>query len=175
MGMDVYGINPVVVGVEPKFPENFDTLSDAAKEAYWEAVDEYQDANPGVYFRANVWSWRPLMEAMWESRACVHVDPHNWNQMSCNDGAGATTRQACDAMAKCLEEWSKNIEWDDNDCYVPASLINDCPVDKITGRFLSDNEARNNPNATSAYRVSRFHLNQWIDFLKNCGEGFKVW
>ena len=60
MGFDLHGENPTVKEgtVNPKL--NWDTATQEEKEVYWEAQDKYREANPGVYFRANVWFWRPI-------------------------------------------------------------------------------------------------------------------
>jgi len=36
--------------------------SDGFQRKYFNEMEEYHEANPGVYFRNNVWWWRPLWE-----------------------------------------------------------------------------------------------------------------
>jgi hypothetical protein len=68
MGYDVYGINPKQNQIEPailsKFNEDgwaqFDKMNDADKKEYFKAKDQHKKDNPGEYFRANVWFWRPI-------------------------------------------------------------------------------------------------------------------
>ena len=50
MGFDLNGINPVI---KSEAPEN--------KEDY-EALQRWYKDNPGIYFRNNVWWWRPLWD-----------------------------------------------------------------------------------------------------------------
>ena len=73
MGFDLSGVNPKMNMKMEEFPvyykyNNMD-WADKMKEfdkdqkladKYWEELDKYQEANPGVYFRNNVWWWRPL-------------------------------------------------------------------------------------------------------------------
>ena len=61
MGFDLHGENPTVKEgtVKPK-EINWDTATQEEKEIYWEAQDDFREANPGDYFRANVWGWRPI-------------------------------------------------------------------------------------------------------------------
>jgi len=61
MGFDLHGENPTVKEgtVKPK-EINWDTATQEEKEKYWEAQDDFREANPGDYFRANVWGWRPI-------------------------------------------------------------------------------------------------------------------
>ena len=60
MGMDVYGINPKIKSEKPEI--NWDTATDEQKDKYFEASDKWEAENPGVYFRNNVWHWRPLWD-----------------------------------------------------------------------------------------------------------------
>ena len=63
MGMDVYGIDPKLKpgSKKPDMPD-FRDLSDEERDVYFDAVYEYETNNPGVYFRANIWTWRPLWQ-----------------------------------------------------------------------------------------------------------------
>ena len=77
MGFDLYGENPKVVkGFSDKKSERYEELSamsysDREKQGlndeYWELQSEWENNNPGAYFRNNVWWWRPL----W-SFTCAH-------------------------------------------------------------------------------------------------------
>ena len=66
--MDIYGLNPKRRGQEPKRPANLFGLDDKTKpkcskkeqDKYFEDKQKYEDENVGVYFRNNVWWWRPL-------------------------------------------------------------------------------------------------------------------
>jgi hypothetical protein len=58
MGMDIYGKNPTLVGTKPEL--DFSIASDEAKKEFFEQLNEWEDTNPGYYFRANIWSWRPI-------------------------------------------------------------------------------------------------------------------
>jgi hypothetical protein len=69
MGYDLYGMNPQSNTKEPEIIQQFnddngwtewDKMTEDDKEKYFKAKDEYQTENPGEYFRANVWFWRPI-------------------------------------------------------------------------------------------------------------------
>ena len=62
MGMDVYGVNPTirVNTKKPERPKDFDKASRNVIDKYFKEEQEYEDKNPGVYFRNNCWWWRPL-------------------------------------------------------------------------------------------------------------------
>ena len=84
MGMDVYGLAPQVNKECKKFPtyDKYKDMDWKEKEAmfnddeklrakYWKEYDNYESANPGVYFRNNVWWWRPLWEFICDN--CDHI------------------------------------------------------------------------------------------------------
>ena len=75
MGFDLNGINPKL---NKDFPPRYNEIlkqygkdgyldwnkeiPEKIKNEYFQLQDEYQSSNPGDYFRANVWYWRPLWE-----------------------------------------------------------------------------------------------------------------
>ena len=67
MGFDLHGENPTIKTgtVRPK-EIDWDTATDKEKEKYWNLQNKFRDANPGEYFRANVWGWRPIWEFVCE-------------------------------------------------------------------------------------------------------------
>ena len=79
MGFDLSGVNPKMNMKPEELPvyhkyNNMD-WSDKMKaldndeklsNQYWKEYEEYQEANPGVYFRNNVWWWRPLWQFVCE-------------------------------------------------------------------------------------------------------------
>ena len=82
MGMDVYGLNPKRNTAKPEILTEYlddegwtdwerlkrnNTVNEEGEEvmseeyeAYWEAHHQWEEDNPGRYFRNNVWWWRPL-------------------------------------------------------------------------------------------------------------------
>ena len=68
MGMDVHGLNPVV-RKEPTseiLKEDWTKLSEDDLGKYFEAKQQQEEDNPGIYFRNNVWWWRPLWDYVWK-------------------------------------------------------------------------------------------------------------
>ena len=59
MGFDLSGMNPNVSGPQPELPPMGKDWGDKEKKMYSE-YEAWQDENCGVYFRNNVWWWRPL-------------------------------------------------------------------------------------------------------------------
>ena len=66
MGFDVSGVNPQINKPETDYKyyrEDSDiwmTKDENKRKKYFDEMDEYHKANPGVYFRNNVWWGRPL-------------------------------------------------------------------------------------------------------------------
>tara|TARA_R110000824_G_scaffold17436_1_gene70727 strand:- start:893 stop:1483 length:591 start_codon:yes stop_codon:yes gene_type:complete len=79
MGFDLSGVKPKM-NMKPEelpvyhkynemdFSKKWKVLDNNEKlrEQYWAEHQKYQDANPGVYFRNNVWWWRPLWQFVCE-------------------------------------------------------------------------------------------------------------
>ena len=86
MGMDVYGLKPKMNTKMPKvlkdMPEGKDWLdaynkmSKKQKEIYYEAKDKHYEDNPGVYFRNNVWYWRPLWDYVCKNVTSLTKEDH---------------------------------------------------------------------------------------------------
>ena len=76
MGFDLHGMNPKRNTTKPEILVEYiieegknkgwtdwDKLNkDEKQDAYFEAKNDWEDNNPGIYFRNNVWWWRPLWE-----------------------------------------------------------------------------------------------------------------
>jgi hypothetical protein len=120
----------------------------------------------GKYFRANVWSWRPIHLLIIELCADL-LDEETLRLMAYNDGAGPTDQATCTEMANRFERWLEHhVEGHEVDL--------GCRVTQ-EGHFVSDEELEANPGleTVSAHGVADEHLKQWVEFLRHCG-GFKV-
>ena len=51
MGVDISGRNPIIRSEKPKWPENWSELSESAKDEFIRLNNEFQENNPGDYFR----------------------------------------------------------------------------------------------------------------------------
>jgi len=62
MGFDVYGIKPRENTVKPEILKKdwYKLEKQGEKDKYFEAQKDWENKNPGQYFRNNVWFWRPL-------------------------------------------------------------------------------------------------------------------
>jgi hypothetical protein len=110
----------------------------------------------GEYFRANVWSWRPLHVL------CETVLKQKFPSWGYNDGDGFETQKQCDKLANELEKYLKAFPNES------ISMESDIRVDE-NNRFLR----RGSTAGKSAYETSKEHVKKFIVFLRNCG-GFKI-
>jgi len=111
MGMDVYGIKPKQNKEIDKFPTlyKYDSMEFREKwklldkdtklrETYWLEKDDYEQQNPGCYFRNNCWWWRPL----WNY--CYAVAPNLIDEETFEHGHGNSGAGLDDKGAKLLGE-----------------------------------------------------------------------
>ena len=67
MGMDVHGLNPVIrkKPTSEILEQDWTKLSEDDLGKYFKAKQQHEEDNPGIYFRNNVWWWRPLWDYVW--------------------------------------------------------------------------------------------------------------
>ena len=51
-----------------------DAMSENDQEQYWKEYNQYNDDNPGVYFRNNCWWWRPLWNYVCQTCSDILTD-----------------------------------------------------------------------------------------------------
>ena len=196
MGMDISGINPKTTGTEPVFPSNWDELSEKAQSFYWELKSDYERDNPGIYFRANIWSWRPIHLAIVQANESLNlgIDDDTIEGMGHNSGAGLKTQAECTDLAHALEILADGMEEDGvtqfgfafgywnyrdgsiivsekdtealNNKYPYGKMLTDMPVKLATGDKTKD--------VWPAHVTQVEHFREFIKFLRHCG-GFEIW
>ena len=74
MGFDVYGMNPAMREIDESIYPTFNKYNpmefsdrmeifkkeEGLEDKFYREMNEREEENPGVYFRNNVWWWRPL-------------------------------------------------------------------------------------------------------------------
>ena len=62
MGFDIYGMDPLIRTDydKPERPATEVSYHDDLWKDYFKKQREFEKINPGIYFRANVWWWRPI-------------------------------------------------------------------------------------------------------------------
>lgn len=189
MGVDIYGRNPQIKSEKPQI--EWETSSSDDKSKYIKAYNDWEDENPGYYFRSNWWGWRPIV-AMVETASIIHnvdVDTNKWQH---NDGEGPETQEECDAIANLLEHMmnasDSPLKEDDDVLYTcigswctsegqfltqeeQDQLNEEYPIGTtLTGSIILSNGKMVVPSHGTSYR----RIKEFINFLRNCG-GFQIY
>ena len=146
MGMDISGKGPV----PPKKYEDCKADEDLREYFKW------QDETPGVYFRASIWNWGPLIQFI-EAAIAAHnlgFDTKLWHY---NDGAGLDNQADCDRLADAMDDLPKRV--DPKQWNKPGAVATD--FSRLMGMTV--------PVSLDTERVQRF-----IVFLRHCG-GFEIY
>ena len=194
MGMDIYGLNPKLNGIKPEFPDNWSELSDKAKKYYWELDAEFKADNPGHYFRANIWSWRPILMACFAAKELhnldLNADLHEW---SFNNGAGLKTQEECNILAKALEDLVEGFEfakvkhfgynlsgsWNKESLNGYTHVNNPKITKTLNIMYPEETLVTNMPEIEGityfpSHVTTIEHLKEFVHFLKHC-KGFEIY
>ena len=149
MGFDLSGINPNVSRPEPElppFPER--TNKD------WEKYHDWQEENSGVYFRNNVWWWRPLWNFV--SSTCESIlTERDIESGSYNDGHRISKTKA-DRIARRLFKMIRNGD-----------------VKAYESAYKEHLDSLNKDNWDKSYPFSEDNVRQFANFCLNSG-GFRI-
>ncbi len=130
-------------------------------------MDVYGRQNAEAYFRANVWSWRPLHLLMQEAnvRFKLGISQKLLVSMTFNEGAGLKRQTACDHLADALEkllpEYADVISFDQDPQGAEGQLI------RLLQKAGLDTDR-------AIYQIEKEHVKEFIGFLREC-DGFCVW
>ena len=115
MGFDCYGLNPQMnEEPHPRIHEILETygkngmldwsspIPKDVTEEYFKLTDERDEANPGSYFRNNVWWWRPLWSFVCEH--CHDILTEKDMNGGCYNDSHVISRRKAEAIAQRLEE-----------------------------------------------------------------------
>ena len=108
MGMDIYGVNPKIKEdtTPPERPKDLHNgASDEVVRKYFKQQQAYEDKNPGVYFRNNVWWWRPL--ANFISEKCDWLTQEQKERLHDNSGFEFSEHEAvtiADTLQKMVDD-----------------------------------------------------------------------
>ena len=118
----------------------------------------------GRYFRANIWSWPPILDMMEKTGV---LPPWMIEGMRWNDGAGPNDNQA-EILADELEKMVEGME--DGNMFVLDSPIDGAIASVI--QMFEEQGATVQSEVVYATEVS--HMREFITFCRESG-GFEVW
>lgn len=191
MGVDIYGISPKLTETKPEVPDNYEELSQEQVQAYWKMREEWEQSNPGFYFRNNWWHWRPLqmLISVFNETEELLIPEENLKQLGENGGGGIKDKGLCEQLAKCFKEFADkmrledkkvvylNTGWwhlkDDNE----PSIKDEERIKKLDAKYPGiffeqaelDGKLYNPSHATNIDNVEEFAI-----FLENCN-GFQIY
>ena len=186
--MDIYGLDPKLTEEKPEI--NFQDSTEEERHEYWKKLDEWEEANPGYYFRANVWSWRPINKIINKVNVDYNLDLDT-EGFGSNSGNGLKNQADCDLLANAIENYVENNEnllnsqvmyvnmgmWvaDDNTFTIKSSeedkLNRDYPIGSILYSSIITDQGK---LVRPAWSTSLEHIREFINFLRHCG-GFEIW
>ena len=190
MGFDISGLNPQYNTKDDDFPllkkwshvpwneREGSKEWEKEKDAFWEEMDAEQNANCGVYFRNNVWWWRPLWQYCYG--VCEHLLTYEeWQAGGYNDGH-EYDEDICLEMAELLQ-----ADIDDGSCqrykdHYQAEL--DALPNEICSRCNGNNRGHKKKkecnvcdktgeteNFSKSYPFDVENVQRFVNFLKECG------
>ncbi len=124
-------------------------------------------APAGKYFRANIWSWRPIQTLVVELCGDL-LDEQTLVRLGVNVGAGSRDPEVCREMANRFDRWMEE-HTDGHQLDLGLRVTSE-------GRFVPPEEVATLPaeELRSPYAVEDEHLKEWVEFLRHCG-GCEVW
>lgn len=140
MGFDLSGKNPKIHTPQPKKDD-------------WDTMNKWYSENPGVYFRNNVWWWRPLWQYVTEVCGDILTDS-DLNHGSYNDGH-FISKAKCQRIGRRLDK-----------------LLNDGDV-AAHEKVWEERRAENKEAFDAAYPFSEDNVKSFALFAKECG-GFYI-
>jgi len=85
MGFDLYGVKPKIkAGSKKPVTIDFSKSTEKQRTVYFEQQSKYEEANVGIYFRNNVWWWRPLADLV--VKLCKLLDEKQKEHLHDNSG-----------------------------------------------------------------------------------------
>ena len=102
MGFDIYGVAPVEHTPKPVSEKDFTDMNDQEKNEYYKALNQFEEENPGAYFRNSVWWWRPLW--YYVCKVCEAVMTKKQMLMGTHNSGNTIDEETVEKMIIILEQ-----------------------------------------------------------------------
>lgn len=115
MGVDIYGLKPKLSSTQPAFPDNYEDLSEEQKSDYWNQRNQWEQENPGYYFRNNWWHWRPIQVLIgyFNDEHSIGIPEEELRCLGSNDGVGVSDPAQCEQLAACFKSLIEDMRRDE--------------------------------------------------------------
>ena len=198
MGFDLYGMNPKIKKGSVKPADvDFQKSSDAELKKWRTSHVKYQNDNVGIYFRNNVWWWRPLADLV--EKLCFFLDDKQKEHLHDNGGYEydeATAHKIADTLEAFVKSSvAKRTQIEHKKQMKKAEAHNKKVQVKLDALKMDAIAATGNKNIaprdypkdlndkwdsiyceydhTSSYPFTLKNVKEFITFLRECG-GFTV-
>lgn len=203
MGFDLYGLNPVNPDnlVRPTIDWSKKNSKETEKK-YFAAVETYEDAVTGSYFRNNVWFWRPLWNYVYDTTDVLTDEDHRLgHENSCHPiGADKAVRIGLALLDNIKDAEAKEAEYIKDSkprrkfnklCDKAADCLYDEVVDKSDGLITCPGDMKIHDPANykrwstlshfgggiqfgeTSYPFSAANVKEFANFCLNSG-GFEI-
>lgn len=137
-------------------------------------MDVHGIKNKDAYFRANVWSWRPIHSIITEV-ASDFIPPDVLRSMCFNEGGGLKSDEDCKKLASRIQLWMEHNT--DGHTLPKGSNSSDNEFMAAIDSFfkgMGPDVKVDKGGLDPVYSVDDEHLKEFVEFLNTCG-GFEVW
>jgi len=180
MGFDIYGLNPTQLTSKPEIlNKDWGDLNEQETEIYFDARRKYEQANPGEYFRNNVWWWRPLWDYV--CVVCDEVLSDKDKDGGCHNSGHKISEKKTNEMCELLKIeilLDKHKEYEE----IYKERINNLPLEQCsvcegTGQREQNMKRRECTSCNglgkrkswdSNYPFSAENVERFVDFLSYC-------
>ena len=150
MGFDLSGMNPNTTRPQPELPPFTERTDDD-----WGDYHKWQEENCGVYFRNNVWSWRPLWHFV--SSVCGNIlTDKDIGSGTYNDGHKICKTKANRIASRLFK------------------LIRKGDVKAYESAYRRNQDSLNEDDWDKSYPFSEDNVREFANFCLNSG-GFEIW
>lgn len=177
MGFDLYGVNPMSVGTPPVRPTSDFNYESEEWKNYFAEQEFYERLNPGVYFRSNVWYWRPVVDFI----QSLGADEAMIRKLSYNDGAIISEEEFKDFIVlfyNMVEDGSLDHYIQARQAEIDSLPDEECPTCDGSGIRFSEmchscNGKGMRENFMKNYPIDKDILLEFFEFAKLSG-GFQI-
>ena len=131
----------------------------------------------GEYFRASIWSWRPIHCLIQEANSRFSLG-FDLTDFDFNMGAGLGSQSACDSLADALEKLLAETSTESFTLDLAPQATEAAVLSLLEGAGVAVGLAPTLEGASAVapltYSADREHVELFIQFLRSCG-GFEIW
>ncbi len=204
MGVDIYGVSPKLNGVRPEFPsdEVWETLSENARNEVFQQIHEFEENNPGYYFRNNWWAWRPIQYLIvgLNDNYGLGLTDEQCKLLGENSGLVTDDSETCNRIANALEtviadlkteeidkvsmlsgSWSVSTIFSDG--RIGSTSANKYEIDQLNNKYGINRlsfekeffiDSKPDIFYEPSHTCSLKNIERFVAFLRNCN-GFKIY